>query len=193
MGENEGEVEKGEHKKEGAPSLHFFDCIVQGEGGGAKGCGANVVLSCLEAALHALKQKFPHVTKLIVQSDNAKHLAGKQTKLLLPYVCSAAGLKLIAYYHNKAQSSKDACDTHFSYQQTQSGCLPDAGDEGRNVSTPRQLAVALINASVSNTTKLSGSCSDSSGGWNFQVLCCPVCNICRKATGPCSFTIASDR
>ena len=33
MGENEGEVEKGEHKKEGAPSLHFFDCIVQGGGG----------------------------------------------------------------------------------------------------------------------------------------------------------------
>ena len=142
------------------------------------------MLSCLEAALHALKQKFSHVTKLIVQSDNAKNLAGKQTKLLLPYVCSAAGLKLIAYYHNKAQSSKDACDTHFSYQQTQSGCLPDAGDEGRKVSTPRQLAVALINASVSNTTKLSGSCSDSSGGWNFQVLCCLVCNICRKATGP---------
>ena len=65
------------------------------------------MLSCLEAALHALKQKFPHVTKLIVQSDNAKNLAGKQTKLLLPYVCSAAGLKLVTYIHNKAQSGKD--------------------------------------------------------------------------------------
>ena len=79
--ENEGEEEEGEQNKEGAPSLHFFDCIVQGE----QKADANIVLSCLEAALHALKQKFPHVTKLIVQSDNAKNLAGKQTKLLLPY------------------------------------------------------------------------------------------------------------
>eukprot|EP00731_Ephydatia_muelleri_P000512 Em0001g512a len=117
-------------------------------------CGARGVFSCLEAALHALKQKFPHVTKLIVQNYNAKNLAGKQTKLLLPYVCSAAGLKLIAYYHNEAQSGKDVCDTHFSHQQTQVDAYLVQGDGGRNVSTLKQLAVALINTSVSNTTVL---------------------------------------
>ena len=74
-------------------NLHFIDCVVQDE----QKADGNVVLSCLEAGLHALRQRFPHVTKLIVQSDNAKNLAGKQTKLLLPYVCSAAGLKLVAY------------------------------------------------------------------------------------------------
>ena len=148
--ENEGEEEEGEQNKEGAPNLHFFDCIVQGE----QKADANIVLSCLEAALHALKQKFPHVTKLIVQSDNAKNLAGMQTKLLFPYVCSAAGLKLIAYYHNEAQSGKDVCDTHFSHQQTQVDAYLVHGDGGRKVSTPKQLAVALINTSVSNTTVL---------------------------------------
>ena len=29
--ENEGEEEEGEQNKEGAPSLHLFDCKVQGE------------------------------------------------------------------------------------------------------------------------------------------------------------------
>ena len=142
-----GEEEEGEQNKEGAPNLHLFNCIVQGE----QKADANIVLSSLEAALHALKQKLPHVTKLIVQSDNAKNLAGKQTKLLLPYVCSAAGLKLITYYHNKAQSGKDVCDTHFSHQQTQVDAYLVQGDGGRKVSTPKQLAVALINTSVSNT------------------------------------------
>ena len=148
--ENEGEEEEGEQNKKGASSLHFFDCIVQEE----QKADANIVLSCLEASLHALKQKFFHVTKLIVQSNNAKNLAGKQTKLLLPYVCSAAGLKLITYYHNEAQSGKDVCDTHFSHQQTQVDAYLVQGDGGRKVSTPKQLAVALINTSVSNTTVL---------------------------------------
>ena len=64
--------------------------------------------------MHALRRRFPYLTKVIVQSDNAKNLAGKQTKLLLPHVCSAAGLKLVAYYHNEAQSGKDVCVTHTS-------------------------------------------------------------------------------
>ena len=80
---------------------------------------SNVLLCCLEAAFFALKQKFLHVTKLIVQSDNAKNLSGKQTKMLVTNVCSAVELKLVAYYHYVAQSGKDVCNTHFSHQQTQ--------------------------------------------------------------------------
>eukprot|EP00731_Ephydatia_muelleri_P001509 Em0001g1509a len=131
-------------------SLHYFDCIVQGE----QKADGNIVLSCLEAALHALKKRFPHVCKIIVQNDNAKNLAGRQTKLLLPHVCSAAGLKLMAYYHNEAQSGKDICDTHFSHQQTQVDAYLVKGSGGRKVSTPKQLAVALIDSSVSNATIL---------------------------------------
>eukprot|EP00731_Ephydatia_muelleri_P037004 Em0374g7a len=40
-------------------SLHYFDCIVQGE----QKADGNIVLSCLEAALHALKKRFPHVSQ----------------------------------------------------------------------------------------------------------------------------------
>ena len=108
----------------------------------------------LEAVLHALKQKFQHVTKPIVQSDNAKNLSGKQTKLLLPYVCSAAGLKLVAYYRNEAQCGKDVCDTHFSQQQTQVDAYLVQGDGGRKVSTPKQLAVSLMSTPVGNTSAL---------------------------------------
>ena len=87
----------------------------------------NIVLSCLEAALHALRQQFPHVTKLIVQNDNAKNLAGKQTKL---------------------------CDTHFSHQQSQVEAYLVQRNGGRKVSTPKQFAVALMEKSLSNTTVL---------------------------------------
>ena len=130
--------------------LHFFDCIVQGE----QKCDSNIVLSCFEAALHALRCQFPHVKKLIIQSDNARNLAGKQTKLLLPHVCSAAGFKLVAYYHNEAQSGKDVCDTHFSHQQTHLEAYLKHGDGGRKISTPKQLAVALMEKSITNTTVL---------------------------------------
>ena len=144
---DEDEHDEDEHD---AAAIHFIDCIVQGE----QRADGNIVLSCLEAAFHALRQRFPYVSKIIVQSDNAKNLAGKQTKLLLPYVCSAAGLKLLAYYHNEAQSGKDVCDTHFSHQQTQVDTYLVQGDGGRKVSTPKQLAVALITNSVKNTTVL---------------------------------------
>ena len=63
--------------------------------------------------MHALRLQFPHVTTVIVHSDNAKNLAGQQIKLLLHHVCSAAGLKVMAYYHNEAQSGK-MCVTHTS-------------------------------------------------------------------------------
>eukprot|EP00731_Ephydatia_muelleri_P037223 Em0421g4a len=116
---------------------------------------ANVVLSCLEAAMHALKTSISLSDQIIVQSDNAKNLAGKQTKQFLPYVSSAAGLKLVGYFHNEAQSGKDVCDTHFSHQQTQVDAFLAQGEGGRKVSTPKQLAVALVNTSACNTAQLS--------------------------------------
>ena len=131
-------------------ALHFIDCIVQGE----QKADSSVVLSCLEAAFHALRKRFPHIKKVIVQSDNAKNFGGKHTKLLLPYVCSAAGLKLVAYYHNEAQSGKDVCDTHFSHQQTHVNTYLIQGEGGRKVSTPKQLAVALMENPIMNTTVL---------------------------------------
>ena len=137
------------HEKD-QPTLHFIDCIVQEE----QKCDANVVLSCFEAAFHVLRSRFSHVKKIIIQSDNAKNLAGKQSKLLLPHVCSAAGFKLVAYYHNEAQSGKDVCDTHFSHQQTQVEAYLTQGEGGHKISTPKQLAVALMEKSTINTIVL---------------------------------------
>lgn len=146
---NETDLEENDSTQDKV-NLHFIDCIVEGE----QKADANVVLSCLEAAFRALKLRFPHVEKIIVQSDNAKNLAGHQTKLLLPYVCSASGLKLVAYFHNEAQSGKDVCDTHFSHQQTHVDNYLVQGEGGRKVSTPKQLAVALMENPVRNSTVL---------------------------------------
>ena len=142
ISEDEEEVDK--------VDLHFIDFVVQDE----QKADGNIVLPCLVAALHALRKWFPHVTKLIVQSDNAKNLAGKQTKLLLPYVYSAAGLKLVANYHNEAQCGKDVCNTHFSHRQSRVEAYLVQGYGGRKVSTPKQLTVALMEKSLSNTTVL---------------------------------------
>ena len=60
----------------------------------------------------------------------------------------------MAYYHNEAQSGKDVCDAHFSHHQTRVDAYLAQGDGGRKVSTPKQLAVALMTTSVSNTTVL---------------------------------------
>ena len=67
---------------------------------------------------------------------------------------TAAGIKLVAFYHNEAQSGKDVCDTHFSHQQTHIEANLKQGDGGRKVSTPKQLAVALMEKSITNTTVL---------------------------------------
>ena len=139
-------------------NLHFIDCIVEGE----QKADANVVLSCLEAAFRALKLRFPHVEKIIVQSDNAKNLAGRQTKLFLPHVCSASGLKLVAYFHNEAQSGKDVCDIIrmrpstllTPHQQTHVDNYLVQGEGGRKVSRPKQLAVALMENPLRNSTVL---------------------------------------
>ena len=63
---------------------------------------------------------------------------------LLPHVCLAAGLKLLAYYHNEVQCGKDVFDTYFSYQQSRVEAYLVQGNGRRKVSTPKQLAVALM-------------------------------------------------
>ena len=52
-----------------------------------------------------LRQHFPHVRKVILQSDNAKTFGGNMTSQLLPLVARAAGLECIG-------TGKDVCDTH---------------------------------------------------------------------------------
>ena len=47
-------------------ALHFIDCIVQDE----QKADATVVLTCLEAAMHALRRRFPHVSKVLFRVLN---------------------------------------------------------------------------------------------------------------------------
>ena len=56
-------------------ALHFIDCIIQDE----QKADANVVLTCLEAAMHALQCRCPRMSKVIVQSDDATNLASRQS------------------------------------------------------------------------------------------------------------------
>ena len=95
----------------------------------------------------------------------------------------------MAYYHNEAQSGKDVCDTHFSHQQTRVDAYLAQGDGGRKISTPKQLAVALMTTSVSNTTVLLVK-PDFQAPFRLtcipSVVCIyqncihPLCHICRQ-------------
>ena len=130
--------------------LHFIDCIVLDD----EKSDALIVVSCLEAGLQALHHRFPHLRRVIFQSDNAKNFAGKVTKMFIHQAVSACGMNLIAYYHNEAAAGKDICDSHFSHQQSRVEAYISEGEGGRKVSTPKQLAIALSTKCVKNTTVL---------------------------------------
>ena len=142
---------------------HFVESIVDGD----EKAHSSVALSCLEATFHVLRQQFPHVRKVILQSDNAKTFGGNVTTQLLSLVAKAAGLECIGYYHNEAGTGKDVCDTHFSHQQARVNAYISEGSGGRNVSTPRQLVAALTAKlikkyhSIALETRFQGSISHS--------------------------------
>eukprot|EP00731_Ephydatia_muelleri_P017573 Em0010g671a len=131
-------------------TLHFVDCIVQDD----VKSDSFVALSCLEAGLHALHRRFPHLKQVILQSDNAKNFSGKDMKMFVHQAVSSTGMELLAYHHNEAAAGKDVCDTHFAHQQARVDAYISEGDGGRKVSTAKQLAVALSTKSVKNTIVL---------------------------------------
>ena len=63
--------------------LPFIVCIIQDE----QKADANVVLTCLEAAMHALWRQFPYLTKVIVQSNNACKKPCWQADQVVPASC----------------------------------------------------------------------------------------------------------
>ena len=112
--------------------LHFIVCIILDD----EKSDALIVESCLEAGLQALHHHFPHLRRVIFQSDNAKNFAGKMTKMLIHQAVSECGINLIAYYHNEAEAGKDICDSHFSHQQSRvEACIY----EGEGGPTPNNL------------------------------------------------------
>ena len=127
-----------------------MDCIVQD----AEKSDSFVALSWLEDGLHALHQHFPHLKQVILQSDNAKNISGKDMKMFVHQVVSSTGMELLAYHHNEAAAGKDVCDIHYAHQQARVDAYISEGNGGRKVSTAKQLAIALCTKSVKNTTVL---------------------------------------
>ena len=78
-------MEYGSNASQKEEYIYFlFNCIVQDE---------------QKRLISMLCCQFLQVSKVIMWGENA---SAKQTKLLLLHMCSAAGLKLVAYYHNEA-------------------------------------------------------------------------------------------
>ncbi|KAL5488503.1 hypothetical protein EMCRGX_G017444 [Ephydatia muelleri] len=77
--DNECSKEDAVNDHESDTMLHFVDCIVQDD----EKSDSFVALSCLEAGLHALHRRFPHLKQVILQSDNAKNFSGKDMKMFV--------------------------------------------------------------------------------------------------------------
>ena len=130
-------------------TLHFVDCIVQDDEK-----SDSFALSCLEAGLHALHRRFPHLKQVILQSDNAKNFSGNDMKMFVHQAVSSTGMELLAYHHNEAAVGKDVCNTHFAHQHARVDAYISEGNGGRKIATAKQLAVALSTKSVKNTIVL---------------------------------------
>ena len=57
------EVDDDEDENSEGKTPHFFDSIVLGD----EKTDSSVDLTCLEASFHMLKQRFPHIKKVILQ------------------------------------------------------------------------------------------------------------------------------
>ena len=122
--DNECSKEDAMNDHESDTTLHFVDCIVQDD----EKSDSFVALSCLEAGLHALHRRFPHLKQVILQSDNAKNFSGKDMKMFVHQAVSSTGMELLAYHHNEAAAGKDVCDTHFAHQQARVDAYISKGD-----------------------------------------------------------------
>ena len=71
--ENECSNEDAATDHETDNTFHFVDCIVHGD----EKSDLFVALSCLEAGLHALHRRFPHLKQVILQSDMQKTFLAK--------------------------------------------------------------------------------------------------------------------
>ena len=111
--DNECSKEDAVNDHDSDTTLHFVDCIVQDD----EKSDSFIALSCLEAGLHALHRRFPHLKQVILQSDNAKNISGKDMKMFMRQAVSSKGMELLAYHHNEAAARRDVCDAHFAHQQ----------------------------------------------------------------------------
>lgn len=107
------------------------------------------VLSIFEGILIHLKDKFPFVKRLYVQSDNAKCYQNGKILLGIMLLCKEHALELGSFVHTETQDGKGLIDAHFAVAMA---LVMTFVNMGNNVISPRQLFYALqSNGGLSNT------------------------------------------
>ena len=97
----------------------------------------------------AIKRHLPHVTKINIQSDNAKCYSNGALVFCLYLLCQTHKLELLSYIHTETQDGKGSIDAHFAVSMNH---VLQHLHMGSNVVSPLELFSALqSNGGVANT------------------------------------------
>jgi hypothetical protein len=92
----------------------FFDCIVE-----RYSSQDNMqVLGVLTSLLPKIKQLYPEITEISIQSDNASCLASHDNIAYIHHLnktLEGLGMTVVQWIYNEAQTGKGRLDTHFSF------------------------------------------------------------------------------
>ena len=110
-----------------------------------------VVLSCFEAVVMNIKRTMPNVTKVYVQSDNAKCYRSAFLVVGMALVAQHHNITIPRFIHTGVQDGKGPIDAHFATSNRHVVCYVN---EGNNVITPYDLVKALKHGNGVNNSQV---------------------------------------
>ena len=123
----------------------YFDDVSFGE----NKQDAPAVISLVECLLMRLRKRFPHLTKVSFQSDNASCYMSLDLLVMLPILSIVHGVQVTRFIHTGIQDGKSSLDAHFA---SFARWVTEYLKEGHNALTASQLVTAMkSNGGLPNT------------------------------------------
>jgi hypothetical protein len=72
------------------------------------------VVSILEAVIIGIKKWFPHLTTVVLQSDNASCYQSAALLIMIQYLAYAHSISIRRFIHTETQDGKSVLDAHFA-------------------------------------------------------------------------------
>lgn len=98
------------------------------------------VVALIEAMIVSIKRDLPHITSIVVQSDNASYYQNSLVAVVLPVLGAAYGLRVSRFIHTEASDGKSPLDAHFARAMKKAVSWVQ---QGNSCTTPLHLVEAL--------------------------------------------------
>lgn len=126
--------------KTGRYEVVYIDHILHGD----MSLTAAPTLTLLESLFKKIKQLYPHVKDVILQSDNASQYKTVGTHVLPTFLFLTTTLRVVRFLHNEPQNGKTILDRHFGWVTVAIRSFLDGGaGEDRSVALSTDLVNAL--------------------------------------------------